>query len=152
MFRGVSELNLDGKGRLAIPTRWRDLLLTCCEGNLIITVDVVERCLAIYPLSEWEPIQQKLDRLSTMDSRSAMIKRLVLGNATDVAMDSHGRVLLPKKLRSHALLEKELVLIGQGRKFELWDSAMWDERCQTWQQTIQLGYAEIPLELQELGI
>ena len=152
MFRGVAELNLDSKGRIAVPTRYRERLLDRCAGQLVITIDTTERCLAIYPLPEWEELQPKLDRLSSINPATAMVKRLLMGNATDVDMDGNGRLLIPTKLRKHAALDKRVVLIGQGKKFELWDEATWDDRCNAWQEDVVLDGSNLPAELESLDI
>ena len=152
MFRGVAELSLDTKGRITMPTRYRERLLDSCAGRLVITIDIAERCLAIYPLNEWEPIQQKLDALSSFNSKSAMVKRLLMGNATDVEMDANGRILIPPKLRKHATLDKKVVMAGQGKKFELWDEETWDARSEAWQAEATLDEGELPTELESLSL
>lgn len=152
MFRGVTELSLDTKGRMAMPTRYRERLLDRCAGHLVITIDIAEKCLAIYPLPEWEIIQQKLDALSSFNPRTAMVKRLLMGNATDVEMDSNGRLLIPTKLRKHANLDKKVVMTGQGKKFELWDEETWDNRSEAWQLEASLDEGELPAELESLSL
>lgn len=152
MFRGVTELSLDTKGRMAMPTRYRERLLDRCAGHLVITIDIAEKCLAIYPLPEWETIQQKLDALSSFNPRSAMVKRLLMGNATDVEMDGNGRILIPTKLRKYASLDKKVVMTGQGKKFELWDEDTWDSRSEAWQAEAALDASELPAELESLSL
>lgn len=152
MFRGVTELSLDTKGRMAMPTRYRERLLDRCAGHLVITIDIAEKCLAIYPLPEWEVIQQKLDALSSFNPRSAMVKRLLMGNATDVEMDGNGRILIPTKLRKYASLDKKVVMTGQGKKFELWDEETWDSRSEVWQAEAALDAGELPAELESLSL
>src|SRR5690242_5309277 len=119
MFRGVTQLSLDAKGRLAIPARYRSELMSTCSGHLIVTVDP-SKCLLIYPQPAWEPIEQKLNNLSSFDSKTRNLQRLLVGNASDVEMDAAGRILLPPPLRLFAGLSKDVVLVGQGAKFELW--------------------------------
>ena len=126
MFRGISQLNLDVKGRLAVPARHRDALLERCGGHLVITADA-DRCLLIYPLPDWELIQQKLEGLSNLDPRVRELQRRLIGFAVDVDMDGAGRVLIPPALREYAQLDKPVVLVGQGRKFELWNKDTWDQ-------------------------
>ena len=152
MFRGVAELSLDAKGRMAMPVRYRETLLESCAGRLVITIDIAEKCLAIYPLPEWEAIQLKLDALPSLNPKTAMVKRLLMGNATDVEMDANGRLLIPTKLRKHAELDKKAVIAGQGKKFELWDEEAWDKRCQAWQQEINLDEGVMPVELESLSL
>ena len=154
MFRGVAELSLDAKGRMAMPVRYRDALLESCAGRLVITVDLFEKCLAIYPLPEWEAIQQKLDALPSLNPKTTMVKRLLMGNATDVEMDANGRVLIPTKLRKHANLDKKAVIAGQGKKLELWDVDTLDSRTDLWQEEVgQLKVnGEMPEELGSLSL
>ena len=126
MFRGVAQLNLDSKGRLAVPSRFRDALLERCGGHLVITADS-DRCLLIYPLPEWEPIEQKLMSLSSFNPRIRELQRRLVGYAEDVVMDATGRILVPPALREFAQLEKNVVLVGQGNKFELWNKDNWEQ-------------------------
>jgi MraZ protein len=126
VFRGISQLNLDVKGRLAVPARHRDALVERCAGHLVVTADA-DRCLLIYPLPDWELIQQKLEGLSNLDPRVRELQRRLIGFAVDVEMDGAGRVLISPALRDYAQLGKEVVLVGQGKKFELWDKDQWDQ-------------------------
>ena len=128
MFRGVSSINMDGKGRMAFPTRYRERLMEQCDGNLVITIDTEERCLLIYPLPEWEVIEKKIEALPSFNRAARRIQRLLIGHATDLELDGSGRILLPAPLREYAGLDKKLMLIGQGKKFELWSEEHWD-RC-----------------------
>lgn len=93
MFRGVTQLSLDAKGRLAIPARYRNELMSTCSGHLIVTVDP-SKCLLIYPQPAWEPIEQKLNNLSSFDTVTRNLQRLLVGNACDVDMDAAGRILV----------------------------------------------------------
>ena len=124
MFSGVSTLNLDGKGRLSVPSKHRDALFAQCEGRLIVTVEP-SGCLLIYPEPEWAPIYEKLNALT---GAQAAIKRLIIGHAEDVQLDSAGRLLISPRLRAVAKLDKEVALVGMGSKFELWDAVEWDRR------------------------
>ena len=126
MFRGVAQLNLDSKGRLAVPARFRDALNARCSGHLVLTADS-DRCLLIYPLPDWEPIEQKLMALSSFNAQIRELQRRLVGYAEDVVMDATGRILVPPALRSFAQLEKSVVLVGQGNKFELWNKDNWEE-------------------------
>ena len=126
VFRGTSLLNLDVKGRLAVPARHRDALVERCAGQLVITADS-NRCLLIYPLPDWEVIEQKLERASNLDSRVRELQRRLIGLAVDVDMDGAGRVLIAPALREHAHLDKAVALVGQGKKFELWNKDGWDD-------------------------
>lgn len=125
MFRGITQLSLDNKGRLAIPTRYRDILVSSCSGHLIVTADP-SKCLLVYPQPAWEPIEQKLNGLSSFNPQTRSLQRLLVGNASDVDMDGSGRILIASPLRQFAGLSKDVVLVGQGAKFELWDEEKWN--------------------------
>jgi transcriptional regulator MraZ len=129
VFRGIAQLALDNKGRLAVPAKYRDALLANGGGRLVITADP-SRCLLIYPQPAWEPIQQKLGSLSSFDVSLRKLQRLLVGNASDVEMDGTGRILVPGPLRQYAHLEKDVVLVGQGGKFELWDQEKWNQQME----------------------
>lgn len=126
MFRGFHEISLDAKGRLVIPARYRDLLKEHCNGQLVATIDIRDTCLRIYPLPVWEELENQLEKLPSTNPGVRRIQRLILGYASDVEMDGSGRVLLPPALRKYAGLEKDLVLVGQGKKLELWSEEQWN--------------------------
>lgn len=116
-----------------MPARYRDRLLESCGGHLIMTLDP-DRCLLIYPLPEWEKIEIRLMELPSMNKQARGLQRLLMGHATDCALDGQGRVLVPGPLRKVAGLGKHAVLIGQGNKFELWDETEWSNRCDSWME------------------
>ena len=122
-FRGIAQLVLDAKGRLAIPSRHREGLADG-SSRLVITADP-SRCLLLYPQAAWEPIQKRLMSLSSFDEQIRGLQRLLVGHADDVEIDAAGRILVPPALRRFAQLDKHVVLVGQGRKFELWDESSW---------------------------
>ena len=131
VFRGVTRLSLDAKGRMAMPARYRDGLLAACDGRLIVTVDR-DRCLLIYPLPEWERIERDVLSRPNMNPGVRELQRLLVGHATDCEFDGQGRILLPPELRRFAALDKHVMLVGQGNKFELWDEQAWVERRDAW--------------------
>ncbi|MFA7094897.1 MAG: division/cell wall cluster transcriptional repressor MraZ [Gammaproteobacteria bacterium] len=151
MFRGVNTINLDAKGRMAMPARYRDRLMEICEGQLVITVDR-DHCLLLYPLPEWEEIERKLVRLPSLNKQARRLQRLLIGHATECELDSHGRILLPPPLREFARLDKRLVLIGQGNKFEIWDETAWNEQREVWLAEEGQEDAELPPELESLSL
>ena len=149
-FRGVSNISLDAKGRIVLPARYRDRLLEICQSQLIVTIDTDQPCLLIYPLPEWELIEEKIEALPSFNPTTRRIQRLLIGHATEVEVDTNGRMLLSNPLREYARLGKKVVLIGQGKKFELWDELLWAERMQSW-----LGDGnsdEMPTALSELTL
>ena len=132
MFRGVNNINLDAKGRMAIPTRYRDALARHCNGHVVITVSPEERCLWLYALPDWEEVERKLVELPTLNAHAQRLKRMLIGHATDCDMDGSGRVLLSGPLREFSGLEKKTVLIGQGNKFEVWNEEVWITSRDAW--------------------
>lgn len=127
MFRGVSHISMDAKGRLAMPAKHRERLLSDCAGQLVATIDIQSPCLLIYPLPAWETLEREIQDLPSLKPAVRRIQRLMIGYASDLEFDGSGRVLLPQSLREYASLQKKLVLVGQGKKFELWDEAAWQE-------------------------
>lgn len=132
MFRGFSTHNIDSKGRLAIPSRYRDRLHAMAAGQLVLTLSPLDRSLWLYPLNEWELIEAKLAALSDFDKQSRRAKQMMRGYATDCAIDSQGRILIPNELREYASLEKQSVILGQGNKFEIWDESSWITQRDIW--------------------
>lgn len=151
MFRGVSSLNLDAKGRFAIPTRYRERLQETCASKLVITVDK-DRCLLIYPKPIWRDIEEKLKNLPSFDEASRNLQRLYIGNAQDLDMDGQGRVLLPQELRKFANLDKKVALVGQINKFELWDEETWNARQDAWLEKIDQNTLELPDDFKSISI
>ena len=148
MFRGVAQLNLDSKGRLTVPSRYREALLVRCAGRLVITADF-DKCLLIYPQPDWEPIQQKLMERSSFNPRIRGLQRQLVGHAEDIEMDAVGRVLVSSALREFAALDKNVVLVGQGNRFELWDKEQWDQALER-----SSGFADgdLPPELEGFSL
>ncbi|MGR3985104.1 MAG: division/cell wall cluster transcriptional repressor MraZ [Gammaproteobacteria bacterium] len=133
MLRGGSSLSLDAKGRVAIPGRYRDELVRRCGGRLVVTVNNTgEHCLWAYPLDEWERVERKVDELPSFNGAHQKLKRFFLGHAREVDMDKSGRLLLPAPLKEFAKIDKEVFLVGQGNKFELWNEALWKTQCEQW--------------------
>jgi MraZ protein len=148
VFRGVAHLSLDNKSRLAVPSRHREALQVRCAGRIVITADF-DKCLLIYPVPDWEPIQQKLMALSSFNPRIRELQRQLIGYAEDIEMDAAGRLLVPPALRAFAALEKNVVLVGQGHKFELWDKAKWE---QVLEHSAGFGDGELPPELEGFSL
>lgn len=122
MFQGASSLSLDAKGRLSVPTRHRDALTAMAEGQITITKHP-HGCLMIFPRPEWLKFR---DRIAELPMSAQWWKRIFLGNAQDVEMDGTGRVLVAPELREAVKLTKEVVLLGMGNHFELWDRATYE--------------------------
>jgi MraZ protein len=157
MYRGINAINLDSKGRVTLPTRYREELsqkesLGDKLEKLIVTIDTDSPCLLLYPLIEWQKIEQKIQALPSFNKATRRIQRLLIGHATDVDVDNSGRVLLPPLLREYACLEKEIVLIGQGNKFEIWDKKYWQKHRDEWLAEEADSATDVPPELQSLAL
>ena len=149
MFRGATKVTLDAKGRLAIPTRYRERIAARCDGQLVCTVDR-DYCLLLYPLPDWEEIERKLIRLPSLNKQARRLQRLMVGYASELELDGHGRILLPRELRDFAALDRQAILIGQGNKFELWDEERWNDKRDSWlSDEDELG---LPSELESLSL
>lgn len=151
MFRGSNEINMDAKGRMAVPSRYRDALLAQSDGQLVATIDIEDRCLFLYPLPAWQEIETQIARLPTFNPDTRRLQRLLIGHARELDLDGNGRVLIPPELRTYAGLEKQVVLVGQGHRFELWSTDNWNARREEWLAEAAGGRA-IPAEMQSLSL
>jgi len=149
VFRGVQHINLDAKGRLSVPARQRESLLDISAGSIVVTIDTQSSCLVLYPLREWERIERDVQNLPTLNPAVRRFQRLVLGYASDLDLDSNGRILLPGALREYAHLEKRVVLVGQGNKLELWSESLWEAECEA---ALAAEEGDLPAELMGLKL
>ena len=136
---------------MAMPARYRERLLEVCGGRLVVTVDR-DHCLLVYPLPEWELIEAKLNELPSLNKQARLLQRLLIGYATELELDGQGRILLPARLREFANLQKKAILIGQGKKLEIWDEETWDENQEEWVASVQADDGELPASLEELSL
>ena len=126
MFRGSSIVNLDEKNRLAIPKKFREKLLEN-STSLVLTAHP-EKCLILYNISEWIPIEKKLMSLSSFDPKISSLQRLLVGYAEELAQDKVGRILISQSLMQFAEIQEQVIIIGQGAHFEIWDKNKWDTK------------------------
>jgi MraZ protein len=153
VFRGINGVNIDAKGRIVMPTRCRERLLLNGQSGVVLTIDTEERCLLLYPVQEWEEIERKLAGLPSFNPAARRIQRLLMGHATDVEMDNQGRILLPPLLREYAGLNKSAMLVGQGKKFEIWDESHWNESRERWlQEELNASESELPEEVKSISL
>jgi MraZ protein len=150
VFRGITNLNLDAKGRLAMPTRHREAFARD-ENQLILTIDTQEHCLLIYPLSTWLDIEKQIDALPSFNKTANRIKRMLIGHATQLEFDSASRIVIPPALRAHARLEKPAVLVGQGKKLELWSQELWTEMTEDFLESADED-EELPAAMETLSL
>lgn len=125
LFRGIHSVSLDAKGRMALPARVRERLNEVSEGRVVVTIDLEKKCLLLYPLPFWDEIQAQLEALPNVDPVARRLQRMLIGHATDLELDGSGRILLPPLLRDHAEFQKKLIVLGQGKKLEIWSEEHW---------------------------
>ncbi|MBB72734.1 MAG: cell division/cell wall cluster transcriptional repressor MraZ [Legionellales bacterium] len=152
MFRGINAINMDAKGRMAMPTRYRPSLENDSSNHIVVTIDTESPCLLLYPLTEWEVIEQKIEALPSFNPAARRIQRLLMGHATECELDTNGRILVPPLLRDHADLDKKVMLVGQGKKFEIWSEMNWQAQREVWLASEKDGDAELPPELETLSL
>ena len=126
MFRGISNISIDPKGRLAMPAKYREDIAENAAGQIVITVDHTDKCLLVYPMDQWLKVEKTLMSLPNMNRRVRNMQRLILGHAAELELDAQGRVLLPAPLREYANIDKRAVLVGQANKLELWNADTWE--------------------------
>ena len=133
MFRGINPINMDVKGRAALPVKYRARVADRCDGHMVVTVHPFDRCLLLYPLADWELIESQVNALPNSSSRQVRrLQHLMVGYATEVDLDAANRLLLPPTHRDHAELDRRLILVGQGQKFEIWSETLWTSMTETY--------------------
>lgn len=154
MFRGINAVVLDAKGRMAIPARYREQLQrgSNTAAQVVITIDTESPCLLLYPFPEWELIEQKLQALPSFNRVTRRIQRLLIGHATELELDSNGRILLPPLLRDYAHIDKRIMMVGQGKKFEVWDEQQWQNGRAAWLVEEANATDQLPSELESLAL
>ena len=130
MFQGATQVNLDAKGRMAIPTRARDPLTLGGSVKLVLTAHP-DGCLLLYPYPAWEPIRQKVMAFPSLDRQASLWKRLLVGFAEELEPDAAGRLLLSPELRDFAHITRAVMFVGQGTHFEIWDLESWNQHLET---------------------
>lgn len=144
-------MNLDVKGRLGLPLRYREQLTENNIEQLVITIDTNHKCLLLYPLREWDRIEREIESLSSFEQMSRRVKHLLIGHATDLDLDNNGRILIPRELRLYADLEKHVSLVGQGKKLEIWDQSAWVAQRELWLSE-PVSAQELPDKLRALPL
>lgn len=143
MFLGEFKHNLDNKGRIAVPAKFRQKL----DSGAVLTRGL-DRCLFLFPQKEWESLAEKLTRLPISQSNSRAFVRLMLSGASDVEFDTQGRVLIPEHLRSYAGLSKKAVITGLFSRIEIWDEEGWER----YKKKTESASDDIAERMGELGI
>ena len=127
MFRGSFEHTVDTKGRVSIPSKFRDIIADRFDGRLVLAMDY-DKCLMVYPLEEWERLEEKIKTLPSMQKEVKDFMRFLLASATECELDKQGRVLIPPAHREHAGITKSVTLVGIINKIEIWDTGAWEAR------------------------
>lgn len=147
VFQGSHAINMDSKGRMAIPAKYRETLAESCGGHIVMTAHTQDKCVLLYPEHEWQNILPKIEALPTFNKAALRAQRLLIGYACPLELDGNGRVLVPPTLRDYAGLEKKLMLVGLGKKFELWSEEAWLASIQ-----VQDSGQELPEEMLSLSL
>ena len=126
MFRGQFTHNIDAKGRVSVPARFRDGLLAGGCAQFVITPDLFDPCLQLYPMRAWEEFEEQIASLPRFDPNVVRFQRLYVSAAVECELDRTGRLLVPPHLRERAGLEREVLFAGTGPRIELWSKARWD--------------------------
>lgn len=150
MFLGVNTLNLDAKGRMAIPAKHREALADCCASRIVVTINPTEKCLWMYPENEWHEIAAKLSRLPTLNRQNQTLQRMLLGHASELEMDGQGRILLSTELREYAQMTKKIWVVGEGHKFEIWSDELWQANLPGWMDEAASLEDELPADLSQM--
>ena len=152
MFRGLSAGQIDSKGRITIPANYRTLMVEEASGSLVVTIDTEYPCLLLYTFPAWQAIEEKLESLPSFQPAARRIQRLLMGHATEVELDRQGRILLPNLLRDYATLDKTAILVGQGKKIEIWSEPLWEDARATWlAESVDENHG-VPMELAMLSL
>jgi MraZ protein len=135
MFRGRFEHTIDGKGRVSIPAKFRELLAEKYDDRLVLTN--FDRCLVSYPFEEWQVLEEKVSSLSMIKKEVKAFQRFFISGAAEVPIDKLGRILVPPTLREYAQLERNVVFAGLGKKFEIWSKERWQEEIKRSQEDFE---------------
>jgi MraZ protein len=129
VFFGETAINLDAKGRLAIPMRYREAIRDACDGRLVLTYSAFDSgALYLYPEKDWKRVRDDVTGLSTFNPSHRSLQRKLVGSASSVEPDGNGRIQLPQTLRQVAGLEKKVVLLGMGNRFEVWNETILNQK------------------------
>lgn len=150
MFRGLHQVTLDEKGRVALPAKFRTIL--GIGTSIVLTIDTQEKCLLMYPKDEWEIIERKIGALPSLNPTARKLQRLLIGHATELQMDSQGRILTPAPLREFSELNKQVVIVGQGNKCEIWDDSNWQKRRKAWLEEGVVDIDNLPEDVRNISL
>lgn len=124
MFRGRFHYGIDNKGRLSIPSKFREVLSSNYDERLIVTN--FDQCLWAYPITEWQELERKVSELPQFLDEVRALQRVFISAATECPLDKQGRVLIPPSLRDYADIKRDVVLVGMTKRIEIWSRERWD--------------------------
>ena len=150
MFRGVHNLTVDAKGRVKIPTRHQEQIEKICSGKMVLSIHPDDDCLLLYPLLDWQKLEEKVSLLPSLNVHTKRLKRKLIGHANDCELDKASRILVPIALREYAKLEKKIILSGQGHNFEIWSENAWRKQLSTLDSLSKKE--QIPIEVSQLSL
>lgn len=134
MFRGIFDHNIDGKGRVSIPAKFREILKREYGSDQLI-ITIIDNCLVAYPLAEWQVFEEKMKDFSQFKKQAKSFLRYFYSGAMECAIDDHGRILIPSQFREKTRLEKEIVFVGVMNRFEIWNKGVWEAEFETYEET-----------------
>ena len=134
MFRGIFEHNIDEKGRVSIPAKFREILKREYGSDQLI-ITIIDNCLVAYPLAEWQVFEEKMKDFSQFKKKAKSFLRYFYSGAMECAIDDHGRILIPSQFREKTHLEKEIVFVGVMKRFEIWNKGVWEAEFETYEET-----------------
>ena len=129
VFQGAAQISLDAKGRMTVPTRTRDPLTQGGTVRLVLTAHP-DGCLLLFPSPAWDPIRTRVMSFPSLDRQFSVWKRLLVGFAQDVEIDGAGRLLLPPEMRDFAHINRQVMFVGQGSHYEIWDLEQWKQQLE----------------------
>ena len=136
MFRGRFEHSIDGKGRVSIPAKFREILRRDYGSDQLI-ITIFDSCLVAYPLTEWQAFEEKMKDFSQFKKEAKSFLRYFYSGAMECVIDDHGRILVPSQFREHAQLAKEIVFVGVMNRFEIWNKGVWEEECTKYKESFE---------------
>lgn len=151
MFRGIHNLNVDSKGRLKIPARYQTQINEICAGKMVLSIHPNDACLLLYPLKDWQVLEEKVSTLPSLNIHTKRLKRKLIGHATDCELDNMSRLLIPMTLRKYADIDKKIIMSGQGYSFELWDESAWHKQIDSL-DALSKRETAIPIEVSQLSL
>ncbi|WP_244610268.1 division/cell wall cluster transcriptional repressor MraZ [Bathymodiolus heckerae thiotrophic gill symbiont] len=146
----MHNLTIDAKGRLKIPMRHQAQIDKTCAGKMVLSIHPDDTCLLLYPLQDWQVLEDKVSALPSLNIHTKRLKRKLIGHATDCELDNTLRILIPATLREYANIDRKIIMSGQGHNFELWDESAWHKQLANLDALSKKE--DIPISITELSL